>query len=105
MTYENYDDTVDLAEDLADERTPEELEAILQPEYLGRTLAEGNKGARQPNNPDVVRTSFINYLRSSFPYGKHWEHPNGTVFTHALIKEKLTLYKNLNRGNYKALWC
>ncbi len=95
----------DLDENLGDERTAEEIEAILQPEYVGRVIANEEKDGRPANNPDIVRTSFINYLRSSFPYGKHWEHPSGVVFTHALIKEKLEKYKMLNRGNYKALWC
>lgn len=61
---------------------------------------------QQPDNaPDIVRTSFLRYLKQDFPYERAWTHPiTQQKFECALIKEKLKHLKEGNRTAYKALW-
>jgi len=57
------------------------------------------------NKPDTIRTSFISYLRHSYPYKESWTHPiTKCVYPFKLVQASLEAYKELNRENYRALW-
>jgi hypothetical protein len=57
------------------------------------------------NSPNIIRRSFLNYLRTEFPYGESWIHPvNNNKIEHALIKRVLTDYMKMDCLGYKALW-
>lgn len=76
------------------------------PVEISTTLKPSEELQKNSNKPDVVRNSFTKYLKEDFGYGLAWKHPNhNLVFPADLIKSKLEAYRNLNRGNYRALWC
>ena len=56
------------------------------------------------NTPNIVRRSFLNYLRTEFPYKENWTHPVGHVIKHALILKTLKDYMQMDHVGYKALW-
>lgn len=61
--------------------------------------------SRPANSPDQVRSSFLHYLKTQFPYGTCWQHPvTSKTFDAVLIKEKLEALKSCNPQTYKALW-
>ena len=70
---------------------------------ITQSTAELDKPIGQ-NSPNLVRRSFLNYLRSSFAYSQNWEHPTGKVFKHSLIKRVLKDYMEMDHTGYKALW-
>lgn len=60
---------------------------------------------QSPNSPDVVRKSFLEYLRREFPYKKDWKHPSsGHVFKHEEIKSVLKDYMKMDSKSYRVLW-
>lgn len=64
---------------------------------------------RAVNSPSIVRTSFLTYLKTQFPYEHDWVHPTtNVVFCHELIKEVLADYKMIDEAvdgsSYRALW-
>lgn len=62
-------------------------------------------GKDRPNGENMIRSSFLYYLRSGFPYGKDWEHPlTGSLFSQQLIKDKLEFYKEYYPENYNLLY-
>lgn len=60
---------------------------------------------RPTNAPDLVRSSFLQYLKTEFPYSMDWSHPvTKTTYSCESIKQKLEALKVCNPQTYKALW-
>jgi hypothetical protein len=60
--------------------------------------------ATSNNFPNVVRKSFIDYLRKEFPYKKDWKHPINGTYSHDEIRRVISEYKLMNSGQYRYLW-
>lgn len=62
-------------------------------------------GKDRRNGENIIRSSFLHYLRHDFPFGKDWEHPlSNHRFSQQLIKEKLEFYKHHYPENYDLLY-
>ena len=62
--------------------------------------------AKKINSPDLIKSSFILYLKDGFPLHYAWEHPTTKeIYEYRYIREKLNVYKKLAPDYYRALWC
>jgi len=60
---------------------------------------------RAINSPSIVRSSFIFYLRSDFPYKMSWTHPyTKEKHSHELIYRRLLELKSIDPKGYTAFW-
>ncbi len=60
---------------------------------------------RATNSPALVRSNFLTYLKTEFPYYRNWTHPTTKeVFDYRYIKETIEEYKEYSPGFYRALW-
>lgn len=66
------------------------------PEELGRI---------KENGENIVRKSFLTYLREQLPYGKDWQHPiTKELFSHQLVRERLEFFRKNYPENFSILW-
>lgn len=57
------------------------------------------------NSPSIVRSSFLLYLRTGFPYQQPWRHPCSNIEYGAdLIQRRLSEFKKINPKGYRAFW-
>lgn len=62
-------------------------------------------GRDKEGGENIIRRSFINYLKEDLPYGKDWKHPlSENLVSQQLIKEKLEFYRQDNPEGYYLLW-
>lgn len=88
------DDLITFSE--ADDSPAENIEADFNTEDIGRK--DGTKG-------NVIRKSFLDYLKKEFCHGEDWKHPiSNQYYSFDLIKETLKEYKKGYPENYSLLW-
>lgn len=88
---------IDLVTFSKDEDFPlNDWEVDLSSEDIGKQ--KGTKG-------NLVRRSFLTYLKEYFPHGEDWKHPiSNHYYSFDLIKEKLKVYRREFPENYSLLW-
>jgi hypothetical protein len=68
-------------------------------------LSPKELGKNSKNGENIIRSSFLDYLRDDFAFGKDWVHPTSkVVVSHELIKDKLLQYKKQQPENHLLLW-
>jgi nucleoid DNA-binding protein len=87
------------------EKSKRKFQSLFQAQY-GQPVTK-NKADREraENAPNIVRSSFLQYLRTHFVYGLPWKHPvTGTEFDKDQVVQRLKEYSSLDPSGYKVLW-